>query len=118
MGALVVRLRRYRPRSSVILGVGVAILAVALLTGYGVVLVAVAIGIPVAWAVALRPQRGVLLLCATLPFDGVIKQFGPGFLDPWKQAAILGLLVLTFVCPEEARGPKGRTLPGWTWAVL
>jgi hypothetical protein len=118
MTALVMRLRLYRPRSPVVLGVGVAILAIALLTGYGVVLLALAVGIPVVCAVALRPQRGVILLTAALPFDGIIKQFGPGFLGPWKQLAILGLLALTFVCPEEARGARGRKLPGWTWAVV
>jgi len=117
MNAITLRVRQYRPRSPVVLGVGVAILAIALVTGYGVVLLALAIGIPVVCAVALRPQRGVILLTAVLPFDGIIKQFGPGFVDPWKQAAILGLLVLTFVCPEEARGAKGRKLPTWTWAV-
>src|SRR5690349_10335830 len=117
MNTLAVRVRQYRPGSRVILGVGVALLAVALLTGTGIWLVALAIGIPAAWAVALRPQRGVILLTAVLPFDGYIKQFGPGFLGPWKQVAILGLLVLTFVCPEDARAPKGRKLPGWSWAV-
>jgi putative inorganic carbon (HCO3(-)) transporter len=117
MTALTLRVRQYRPRSPVVLGVGVAILAIALVTGYGVVLLALAIGIPVVCAVALRPQRGVILLTAVLPFDGIIKQFGPGFMDPWKQAAILGLLLLTFVCPEDARGAKGRKLPSWVWAV-
>src|SRR6185436_7978040 len=104
MTALVTRLRQYRPSSHVVLGSGVAILAIALLTGTGVILVALAIGIPTACAVALRPQRGVLLFPAVLPFDGIIKQFGPGFMGPWKQSVIVGLLVLTFVCPEEARG--------------
>src|SRR4051812_11371468 len=118
MTDLVVRMRRYRPRSDVILGAGVLVLAAALLAGYGLVLLAVTIAIPVAVAIARRPQRGVLLFTALLPFDGVIKQFGPGFLDPWKQVVILGLLLLTFVCPEEARGVRGRKLPGWTWAVL
>ena len=117
MIAHVTQLRDYRPRPPVVFGVGVAILAVALLTGYGVVLLALAVLIPTVCAVALRPQRGVILLCAALPFDGVIKQFGPGFLDPWKQAAILGLLLLTFVCPADARGARGRKLPGWVWAV-
>ena len=117
MSDLVLRVRQYRPRSPVIMGVGVAVLAVALLTGYGVLLLALAIGIPTACAIALRPQRGVILFTAILPFDGIMKQFGPGFLNPWKQVVILGLLLLTFVCPEEARGQKGRKLPGWTWAV-
>src|SRR5437016_2960769 len=113
MNDLAVRVRQYRPASPVIVGVGIAVLAVALLTGTGIWLVAIAIGIPTACAVALRPQRGVILLTAVLPFDGIIKQFGPGFLSPWKQIAVLGLLLLTFVCPEEERAEKGRTLPGW-----
>src|SRR5205085_7463432 len=117
MSDVMLRVRQYRPRSPVVLGVGIAILTIALVTGYGVALLALAIGIPVACAVALRPQRGVILLTAVLPFDGIIKQFGPGFLGPWKQIAILGLLLLTFVCPAEARGAKGRKLPTWIWAV-
>jgi len=55
MTAITLRVRQYRPRSPVVLGVGVAILAIALVTGYGVVLLALAIGIPVVCAVALRP---------------------------------------------------------------
>src|SRR3954454_24970196 len=117
MSDIVLRVRQYRPRSPVVFGAGVAILAVALLTGHGLALLAIAILIPTACAVAIRPQRGVLILCAMLPLDGYIKQFGPGFMDPWKQAFILGLLLLTFFCPEDARGPRGRKLPGWTWAL-
>ena len=117
MTALDLRLRGFRPRSSAVFGLGIAVLAAALLTDHGVVLLALAIGVPTASAVTLRPQRGVLILCAALPFDGIIKQFGPGFLDPWKQAVILGLLLLTFVCPEESRGAPGRKLPSWVWAA-
>jgi hypothetical protein len=117
MNDLVGRLRQYRPQSSVVLGVGVGILAVALVAGYGTWLLVLAIGIPVVCAIALRPQRGVLLLAAVLPFDGIIKQFGPGFMDPWKQAVILVLLGLTLVCPEDARGARGRRPPSWIWAV-
>jgi hypothetical protein len=117
MTELVDRVRQYRPRSAVVLGAGVVVLAFALLTGRGTVLAALAVGIPVAIAVAQRPQRGVILFTAVLPFDGILKQFGPSFLDPWKQVVIFGLLGLTFVCPVDARGAPHRKLPGWIWAV-
>src|SRR3954466_10519536 len=118
MSDLAVRLRQLRPPSSAVLGAGVVVVGAALVAGTGMWLAAVAIAVPTICAVALRPQRGVILLTAALPFDGILKQFGPSFLGPWKQVAIIGLLVLTYVCPEEERAPKGRTLPGWVWAVV
>ncbi|MGZ4677491.1 MAG: O-antigen ligase family protein [Acidimicrobiia bacterium] len=116
MAAIVAELRQTRLHAPVVFAVGVVVLAVALLLGYGVWLAALAILVPTGVAVAVRPQRGVLILCALLPYDGIIKQFAPGWTNPWKQVLILGLLLLTFMCPEEARAPRGRRLPSWTIA--
>lgn len=93
--------------------VGVAVLVGALLAGWGVWVLAVAVVVPTAVAVARRPQRGVLLFVVGLTVDGAIKGLGSQSYGAWKQIAIVVLLALTFVCPEAARGPKGRRLPGW-----
>jgi putative inorganic carbon (hco3(-)) transporter len=88
--------------------------------GWGWWVLALAILIPTGMAVYQRPQRGILILCVLLPFDGMLKALGPGFLNPWKQVLILGLLILTFLCPPEARAQEKRKMPTWIWpfAVL
>jgi O-antigen ligase len=50
----------------------------------------------------------------------MLKALGPGWLNPWKQAFILALLILTFLCPPEARAQEKRKMPAWIWpfAVL
>lgn len=118
MAAIVEELRRTRPPAPLVFGAGVAVLVLAILLGWGVWLAALAVVVPTAIAVALRPQRGVLILCALLPFDGITKQFAPGWLGPWKQVIILGLLLLTFVCPAAARDLRSRKWPTWIWAFL
>ncbi len=118
MAAIVEELRRTRPPVPVVFGAGVAILVLAILFGWGIWLAALAIVVPVSIAVAVRPQRGVLILCALLPFDGITKQFAPGWTNPWKQVIILGLLLLTFVCPAAARDLRSRKWPAWIWAFL
>ncbi len=111
-------LRRHPVRAPWIFGTGVAVIAFALLTGTWPWLVAAAILVPIAIATARRPQFGVLALAALLPFDGTIRQFGPDFLGPWKQGAILGLFLLTFCCPAEARAPFKRKLPRFVGPFL
>lgn len=113
MTAIVEELRTHPQRSPVLFAVGIVVLVAALLLGYGVQLALLAIAIPVVIAVALRPQRGILIFCAALPFDGIIKEFAPGFTNPWKQVLTLGLLLLTFVCPAEARAQVRRRFPAW-----
>src|SRR5262245_62773336 len=82
---------------------GVVVLIAALVLGWGWWVLGLAILIPTGIAVYHRPQRGVLILCTILPFDGMMKALGPGWLNPWKQVFILALLILTFLCPPEAR---------------
>src|SRR4051794_596148 len=96
--------------------IGVVLLAVALLLGWVFWVVALALLVPITLALIQRPQRGILLFAAVLPFDGMIKALGPGWADPWKQVVVLALLFLTFVCPKSARAPRGRRLPGWLGA--
>jgi hypothetical protein len=78
------------------------------------------VAIPIAAALAVklieRPQRGVLLLAALVPFDGLheIVSYPVG----WKEALVLVTLAATFFAPPEARGVPGRRLPSWAFVVL
>lgn len=110
---------RHRPVTTPSLfSVGVVALAVTLVLGWAGWVLFFAILVPTTVAVYRRPQRGVVIFAAMLPCDGAIKVLGPSWADPWKQVVILGLLALTFVCPQEARGPAGRRLPGWVPAFV
>jgi O-antigen ligase len=116
MGAAVRDLRHHRVALPSLFAVGVVLLAAAMVLGWVLWVGALAILVPTVLAVYHRPQRGVLILAALLPFDGIIQVFGPGWADGWKQVFILTLLVLTFLCAPEARSTGRRKLPGWVWA--
>jgi putative inorganic carbon (HCO3(-)) transporter len=80
-----------------------------------VLLVAVVVLSPVAAVLLLglveRPQRGILVLAALIPFHGLhdILPIPPA----WKEALVLLTLAATFVAPMSARGAQGRRLPDW-----
>ena len=116
MAALIEELRRNPIRAPWTFGIGVGAVSVGVLMGWGLYILILAILIPVGIAVLKRPQRGVILFSALLPFDGILAQFGPASIHPWKQVFILALLALTFVCPTEARAQMRRRLPSWTLA--
>ena len=92
---------------------GVVALGVAMVLGWILWVAALAILVPVVALVYRRPQRGVLIFVVVLTFDGAIKGLGPASVGVWKQVFVVALLVLTFVCPAEARAPRGRRMPGW-----
>ena len=85
--------------------------------------VAAVLGALVLWhlAVALyrRPQRGLLLIAALLPFDGVLLllPFGES-LQAWKEG-VLGLTFLAaLIAPASARGGRQTTMPVWVPAAI
>lgn len=93
-------------------------LLAALAAGHALVALALAVVTPLSVAVVRRPQRGLLVLAALAPFDGLlILAPGPSALAGWKEFLVLVSLVATFVAPAEARAPGGRRLPPWTPAV-
>ncbi len=118
MTAVMEELRRNPIRAPWTYGVGVAIIAVALLTGQGLILLGLVILIPTAIAIAQRPQRGVVIFSALLPFDGILHDLGPAWVIPWKQIFILALLIATFFCPASARAQTRRRAPNWLLAFL
>ena len=84
-----------------------------------VVGIAAVLLLPVAYAIWQRPQRGVLLLLALVPFDGLLLLIdAPGPLAGWKEALLGG----TLLAAVHARGRAGRDteLPGvplWVWPL-
>ncbi len=67
-------------------------------------------------ALVLRPQRGVLLLAALLPFDGLQQIWG--FPAGWKEALTIAVLGATFVAPFAARSATRRELPQWAYLII
>ncbi len=116
MGAALRDLRHHRIALPSLFAVGVVVLGIAMVFGYVLWVLALAILVPTTLAVYQRPQRGVLILAAMLPFDGVIQALGPAWAGGWKQAFIGLLFAITFLCPPEAKSPGHRRLPGWVWA--
>lgn len=101
-----------------LLGGGAAVLAALLIAGFAVPVLLLAIVVPTAWACYRRPQRGVLIFVAAVPFHGLLLIAGlPSWVFGWKEYMAGALLVLTFVCPTAARALSGRKLPAWAWAV-
>jgi putative inorganic carbon (HCO3(-)) transporter len=80
---------------------------------------AVLVAVPILAALAVklveRPQRGILLLAALIPLDG-LHEIVP-YPSGWKEALVLVTLAATFVAPPEARAAPGRRLPSWAIAV-
>ena len=74
---------------------------------------------PLAALLISRPQRGLLLLAALVPFDGLLALVPSAeVLSPWKEATVLAVFVATWGAPDSARRHTRRPLPGWVWAAL
>ena len=71
-------------------------------------------------AVLARPQRGLLVLAALLPFDGLLVVVpGGDAVGAWKEALLLGVLLATFLSPQAARRARtARVLPSGLAAWL
>jgi len=121
---LVARFRKIQARTSlVILALGVAgVTSVAVFAGKDGLPLAIglAVATPLLFALRRRPQRGVLLLVALVPFDGLrLITSLPGWVSGWKEVLVLATLGATFLAPEGARAERRRQrLPGWAAAVI
>lgn len=118
MAAVFNEIRRHPIRAPWVFGFGIALLVVALFTGYGLWLLAIAVVVPSALAVQARPQRGIIALAALVPFDGMLRALGPGWTSPWKQIVILALFLATFVCEPAARAQTRRRAPRFVGPFL
>lgn len=83
----------------------------------GSAVIAVLLAAPIvgvaAYAIYARPQRGLLLLAALLPFDGL--QAIIGFPAGWKEGLVVLTLGAALVAPESTRGEPGRRVPTWAY---
>lgn len=87
--------------------------------GAGLPLLALAVLLPLAVGLTRRPQRGLLLLAALVPFDGLLllPNHLPSLAAGWKEALVLATLAATFVAPADSRATRARAIPGWAPAV-
>lgn len=94
--------------------VGAAAVSGATLAGYGLETLGAAIIVPALAMILRRPQRGILLLAALVPFDGMLVLVThSGTMRSWKEALVLLIIVATFVCPKAARADRVRRAPRW-----
>ena len=96
-----------------------AVVVLALIGRATVPLAVLAVVAPLGVALTRRPQRGLLVLAALVPFDGLLLLAPdlPPLAAGLKEALVLATLAATFVAPPSARAPAGRPLPGWAPAV-
>lgn len=70
-------------------------------------------------AVVGRPQRGVLLLAALVPYDGLLLIVPhPALAEGWKEALVVVALAATFMTAPSQRGARGRRWPSWTAPLI
>ncbi len=66
-----------------------------------------------------RPQLGLLLLAALLPFDGLLLVVpGADSFGPWKEALLLVTFLAALVAPASARATGPVELPVWVPAAI
>jgi hypothetical protein len=75
----------------------------AIASGHALIALALGVAVPLLLWIAERPQRGLLLLVALAPFDG-LRIIVPEVSVAWKFVLLGGTLLATFVCPPSARG--------------
>ncbi|HVA43603.1 MAG TPA: O-antigen ligase family protein [Acidimicrobiales bacterium] len=86
----------------------------------GVVWLPLALAILVAVGAALirRPQRGLLLVAALTPYNGLLLiSHLPTAATYWKELVVLATMGAGLLSPQETRADPGRKLPGWAPAV-
>lgn len=110
-----------RPRAPVFGVVAVnGMIVLAFMAHAAVPLALLAVLVPLGVALTRRPQRGVLVLAALVPFDGLLLLAPrlPPLTAGWKEALVLATLAATFVAPLSARAASNGPLPGWAPAVV
>ncbi len=102
-----------------VLGIGILAVLAAAVAGQAALLLAIAVLVPVGVAIFYRPQRGVLLVAALAPFNGLLLLTSiPSWAKGWKEAIVGAALAATFVGPRIARGAPHRQVPRWLPALI
>lgn len=76
------------------------------------------LAVPVAWVflrwIRHRPQRGLLLVAALVPFNGLLL-IAPGWMqvDGWKEALLLLTLGVAVFVPQREPEPR-PVIPWWS----
>jgi len=83
---------------------------VAMASGHALVVLTLGVAVPLLLWIAERPQRGLLLLVALAPFDG-LRIIAPEVSVAWKFVLLGGTLAATFVCPTSARARQHARIP-------
>jgi len=66
------------------------------------------------FALLSRPQRGILLLAALVPFDGLLLLVPEGgWLEPWKEILVLATFGAALVSSSSAPRQRGGRVPEW-----
>ena len=74
---------------------------------------------PLCVLLAQRPQRGLLLLTALLPFDGLLLIVPGGeAVGPWKEALLVLTLLATLVAPPGALRRDRPDVPPWVLPLV
>ncbi|CAN5681092.1 hypothetical protein BH11ACT8_BH11ACT8_34430 [soil metagenome] len=82
-------------------------------------LLAAVVAVHLAVIVVHRPQRGLLVLAALLPFDGLLLIIpGGDAVGPWKEGLLAVTLLASLVAPRSARGEPLTKLPAWVPAAV
>ncbi len=77
------------------------------------VIIGFVIALTVASLIASRPQRGILLLAAMVPYDGLLLLVpAPGVVNGWKEGLVLITLVASLLSPK-AVPIRSIRLPAW-----
>ena len=89
-----------------------------LVSATGLILGALAL-LHLAGALICRPQRGLLLLAALLPFDGLLLIIPGGeTFGPWKEALLVVTLLSVVVSSHSARASGPIDMPRWVPALI
>lgn len=112
---------RTGPDFPILLSANLAMVAAAALIGHiGTVSIALlACVIPLAIAVARRPQRALLALVALTPLNGLLIVIPhPWVMNGWKEALLIFAVLCSFLRPAATEGVRKPRLPGWAPAAI
>jgi hypothetical protein len=90
---------------------------VAMASGHALLVFAACLAVPLLRWIVERPQRGLLVLVALAPFDG-LRIIAPEVSVAWKFVLLGGALLATLLCPASARGRPNARMPALVAPVV
>ncbi len=81
-------------------------------------ILAAVVGVAAALVVVARPQRGIIILVAVLPYDGLLAIAPlPELVAGWKEGLVVLTVAAAVIAPGTVRAPTRRALPSWVAPV-